>query len=350
MEHGKRHVLETDVLVIGAGPAGCSTGIQLLKQGKSVVFVDKSQFPRSAPGETLHPGAEQLLRELGVWDSAREKVASRHKGISSAFRKQVAFQAYNESEDWRGFQFKRSELDFLLLQEVVRLGARTFLGQPPQEVVTDSEGNVCKIICEGLDIRPSYVIDASGRANWLGRRLEIARTVFSPSLLAWYGHVKSWKDGEFSTPRLCWTSNGWTWLAAICDGLVSWTQMDVIRPQSRHSNWLPSQLLECEAVGRTRGIDVTWQVAEVLSANNWFMVGDAAFVLDPASSHGWLKATMSGMLVAHLINSSSSLNIRSMHWQYKKWATTTFHSDRARLQELYANRIEDFEEHWGQFP
>jgi flavin-dependent dehydrogenase len=33
----------------------------------------------------------------------------------------------------------------------------------------------------------------------------------------------------------------------------------------------------------------------------WFMVGDSAATLDPTSSHGVLKALMSGMMAGHLI-------------------------------------------------
>ena len=59
---------ETDVVVIGAGPAGAATAIFLARQGHQVTLLDRARFPRSKPcGEYLTPGAVRLLRdELGV--------------------------------------------------------------------------------------------------------------------------------------------------------------------------------------------------------------------------------------------------------------------------------------------
>ena len=38
--------LQTDVLVVGAGPAGCLAAVELARQGVNVLVVERSQFPR----------------------------------------------------------------------------------------------------------------------------------------------------------------------------------------------------------------------------------------------------------------------------------------------------------------
>ena len=38
-----------DVIIVGAGPAGCSCAFELRNHGKSVLILDKSDFPRHKP-------------------------------------------------------------------------------------------------------------------------------------------------------------------------------------------------------------------------------------------------------------------------------------------------------------
>src|SRR5258705_12379439 len=55
----------TDVLIRGAGPAGCAAAIHARRGGLSVRLLELAAAPRRAPGETLHPGIEPLLAQLG---------------------------------------------------------------------------------------------------------------------------------------------------------------------------------------------------------------------------------------------------------------------------------------------
>ena len=60
--------LTTDIVVVGAGPAGSATAIFLARRGYAVTLLDRAAFPRDkACGEYLTPGAVQLLRdEIGL--------------------------------------------------------------------------------------------------------------------------------------------------------------------------------------------------------------------------------------------------------------------------------------------
>ena len=56
-----------EVAVVGGGPAGASTAIQLARGGQRVIVLDRATFPRDKPcAEYLSPAAEPLLRALGV--------------------------------------------------------------------------------------------------------------------------------------------------------------------------------------------------------------------------------------------------------------------------------------------
>ena len=344
--NGSQLHLETDALVIGAGPAGCACAIQLLKQGKQVVIIDRATFPRQAPGETLHPGIQPLLEQLGVMDQALKNTTSRHNGIDNVVDGQTSFTPYSETENWQGFQFLRSSFDHMLAKEAQRLGASVHFQVLPRDLSKDKDGNITEVSGANFTVRSSFVIDATGRRRWMARHLSLQHDEFSPKLLAWYGYVECRNSSTFRIPKFIWTAKGWIWLADVGDGRISWACLDVINQKRRRIDWIPEQLRHCRALDKTRGIDVTWSIATELSGNNWFLVGDAAVVLDPSSSHGILKAIMSGIMVSHLIGKYSKSNQPLIHRHYDQWARDLFLSDSKEMKQMYASHIDGFKNHW----
>ena len=59
-------VHETDVLVIGGGPAGSTASARLSRMGHDVLLLEREKFPREHVGESLLPFAYHLLKDLGV--------------------------------------------------------------------------------------------------------------------------------------------------------------------------------------------------------------------------------------------------------------------------------------------
>ncbi len=59
--------MNTDVIVVGAGPAGAATAILLAEQGFKVLALDRAKLPRPKMcGEYLSPEAARVLDRLGV--------------------------------------------------------------------------------------------------------------------------------------------------------------------------------------------------------------------------------------------------------------------------------------------
>ena len=56
-----------DVAVVGAGPAGAATARWLALRGLQVALFERTHFEKHRIGESLAPGVQQPLRELGVW-------------------------------------------------------------------------------------------------------------------------------------------------------------------------------------------------------------------------------------------------------------------------------------------
>ena len=57
---------EYDAIVVGAGPAGSTTGALLAEKGRDVLIVEKEKFPRYHVGESLMPFCYFPLERLGL--------------------------------------------------------------------------------------------------------------------------------------------------------------------------------------------------------------------------------------------------------------------------------------------
>ena len=63
---------DADVIIIGAGPAGCLAACLIRQQGFSVRILEKNTFPRFVIGESLLPQVMNLLESAGMLDAVRK--------------------------------------------------------------------------------------------------------------------------------------------------------------------------------------------------------------------------------------------------------------------------------------
>jgi flavin-dependent dehydrogenase len=119
-------------------------------------------------------------------------------------------------------------------------------------------------------------------------------------------------------------------------GLYHWTRVaaDGARP---HRSWVPVNLRGLRPVGPSKGADVTWRVAAHPAQRAWFIVGDAAFLLDPLSSKGVLPAMMSGIPVGDLIASilDGRIAADAAADQCGHWLCEWFEQEAMRLARFY---------------
>ena len=66
-----------DVIVVGGGPAGSTTGALLAEKGHDVLILEKEKFPRYHVGESLMPFCYFPLERLGLVDRLMESANPR---------------------------------------------------------------------------------------------------------------------------------------------------------------------------------------------------------------------------------------------------------------------------------
>ncbi|TXT33513.1 MAG: FAD dependent oxidoreductase, partial [Planctomycetota bacterium] len=176
---------DSDVVVIGGGPGGSATAITCASLGLRVRLLERHSFPAERPGETLHPGVEPVLAQLGVADRLASVVGSRHEGIRICWGGTTRFEPYghDDSGPWRGYQVWRPDFDAMLLNRARELGVQVF--QPCSAIeVLQTHGVVSGVQTTAGPMTAPIVVDASGRSHWLGTKLGIERRVYSPPLVA----------------------------------------------------------------------------------------------------------------------------------------------------------------------
>lgn len=324
-------------VILGAGPAGTACAIQLLKTGFEVAIIECQKFPRDLPGETLHPGVEPLLKQLEILDAVEKKNFIRQNGISLFVNGEENLQFYNEKADWRGFQLYRRDFDTILLRKSIALGAEYLEATSSREIIQDN-GTIKAIVTDSGAVFGDIFIDATGRKAWLARRLKIGFDKRSRRLFVYYGYVRSTENESFKNPLMIWDRTGWTWIARITKEIVGWNRISICREFHPTANWLPKQVEEFPVVGKIKAADVTWRIAKKVSDKNYFLIGDSAFVLDPSSSQGVIKAIMSGIMVAHLLKAErDGFKRAQIHHYYENWLNQWFESNVESLKELYKN-------------
>jgi len=330
--HGKFSTVP-HVAIVGGGPAGTAAAIWCARNGLDAVLLEAQTFPRDRPGESLHPGIEPLFDQLGVGDTIRAAGFLRHSGHWVHWgAADLRFEAFRPGADgpWFGFQAWRADLDAILLRHAFTAGARVL--QPCRAIAPIVEGGrVAGVVTDAGEIRARFVIDATGSRHWLQRQMGIPMHRASGRLIATYGYA----IGEFADdPILAGDATGWTWIARVRPDIVAWTQLRFARLRREP----PESARRLTAAGPVRGADVTWRMPEACAGSGFFAIGDASSVLDPAASHGVLKAVMSGILAGDLIarvvrgETAESAAAAALQGWTREW----FERDTRRLAELYA--------------
>jgi flavin-dependent dehydrogenase len=224
---------QTEILIIGAGPAGAVAAALLRRQGHQVVVVEREQFPRFSIGESLLPQSMEYLQQAGMLQAVVEHGFQFKNGASFVHReRQTAFDFRDKySPGWgTTYQVQRADFDHLLATQAERQGADVRYrhtvtavdldGTEPRTHVRDADGNDYVLVSK-------FILDASGFGRVLPRLLDLERPSGFPVRAACFTHIADGiRDPAFDRNKIRITIHPehhdvWYWLIPFAHGRCS---------------------------------------------------------------------------------------------------------------------------------
>ena len=130
-----------DTIIVGAGPGGSAAALQLARQGRRVLLLDRQEFPRDKTcGDGLSPEAVRILDQLGLVDLAPKR-GFRIDSVSVTSPSGASFEAGFDPNGQSGYVVPRVALDDGLRTGAIAAGAE-FIGQVRVTEIHEQDGTV----------------------------------------------------------------------------------------------------------------------------------------------------------------------------------------------------------------
>lgn len=313
--------MSSDVVVIGAGPAGSSAATWAARGGRDVLLVDSAEFPRDKTcGDGLTPRAVHEMQLLGLASWLDGHI--RHHGLRlSGFGADIEIPWPGPSFPARSSAVPRMDLDDRIRQVAGEAGAAMRLGVKAVGVKHDSSGRVdAVLLADGTTVGCRTLIVADGARSTLGR--ELGRKWHQETV---YGVAAR---GYLATPRSAepWISSdlelrsgdgqvlpGYGWIFPLGNGEVNIgvgalatlkRPADVaLRPLMKHYTDLKREAWGFEGQPRAVASALLPMGGAVsgVAGPNWMLIGDAAACVNPLNGEGIDYGLETGRLAAELV-------------------------------------------------
>jgi flavin-dependent dehydrogenase len=314
-----RHASRCHVAIIGGGPAGLASAIALLREGLAVIVVERTDHNSLRVGEHLPPSAKPLLTSLGIAGLLDNRAHASCPGIRSAWGasepadKDYLFHPYGE-----GMNLLRPEFDRDMVGQAVRLGAEIATRTKLLDIRRTAGAWEIALGQDAKrhDMRADFVIDATGRAASLAKRLG-ARPIVYDDLVGIFARCVG-ASGKNRSVYIEAQERGWWYSAGLADDsliatFLSDPDLVDLSQCGRAVTW--RKQLEESTITRTRGVavlesqDLHVRTArthrlDIVEGDGWLAVGDAAMSFDPLSSEGISKGLEWGMKAARAVAAS----------------------------------------------
>ncbi|HET9265860.1 MAG TPA: NAD(P)/FAD-dependent oxidoreductase [Vicinamibacterales bacterium] len=315
-------MLETDILVIGSGPAGSAAALAGVRHGLRVVLVDSHVFPRDkACGDALIPDALQALGDLGL----RERVLSVSHRIDAV--RIYAPGGRHTTLYGECACVLRAVFDDVLRSAAVDAGA-TFVAPARALVPLERNGIVvgARFACDGgsppLEVAASTTILATGAASDVLERFGMCvRTAPSAAAARQYVQVdeRAARDHDFlCVAYAAGVCPGYGWLFPGPGGVFNVgvgyaydappRERNIRRLLERFLTSFPPAIELMRAaisVGPLKGAPLRMAMKGArLSRPGLLVVGEAAGLTYSFSGEGIGKALQSGILAANAATSA----------------------------------------------
>ena len=271
---------ETDVFVVGGGPAGLAAAIAARRKGFSVTLAEGAEPPIDKPcGEGMMPETHGALRALGV--TIPPGAGHFFRGIEFVAAEARVAADFPEGQ---GIGIRRPILHELLLQEAERLGAK-FLWKTP---VRGMERNEVQLPQGTMKAR--WIVGADGSTSRVRRWSALEAVVRRARRSAIRRHYRVEPWGEFM--EIHWGSRAQAYVTPISREEVCIVMMAERAEDAEFERALADlpelreRLRGAELSSRERGAITAMCSLQRVSRGNVALVGDASGGVDAITGEG----------------------------------------------------------------
>ncbi|WP_040792713.1 geranylgeranyl reductase family protein [Nocardia paucivorans] len=314
----------TQVLVVGAGPAGSASAAWAARAGRDVLLLDAAVFPRDKTcGDGLTPRATAELEQLGLGEWVRAHTVN-HGLRMTGFGREALLPWPGGSFPTYGSAIPRTELDDKLRETAVKSGAKALDGTKVVAVSRDGDrvsgvtvrsgDTTHEIACETLVVADGV---RSPVGKMLGRTWH-RRYAYGVAARAYISSDRS--DDQWITSHLELRDAdnalvpGYGWVFPLANGEVN-IGVGSLATERRPSHIALKPLLEHYTALRRDEWQLTGPLRAVASAllpmggavstiagRNWALVGDAAGCVNPLNGEGIDYGLEGGHMLAPLLD------------------------------------------------
>jgi 2-polyprenyl-6-methoxyphenol hydroxylase-like FAD-dependent oxidoreductase len=304
---------EFDVLIAGAGPAGCAAAISLAEFAPELTTCLVGIPPDNDPliGETVPPPIKPILDHLGLWSAfAADGHCASYRTFSAWGTPRLISNEFLFQTHQVGWRLNRGRFD-AMMQEAAKARANHVCGKVVKLIFKGSCWHVN--IGDGTTHTARAIIDATGRAAALARLCGLRPKRFDRLV----GSFLFFDDATASDEGLIIEAvrDGWWYTALLPTGrriVAFMTDTDLARRLGigQRDRWLRAMHETAHvAAAASQGLPlgaprlqgagsqlVTGNIPELLLS-----IGDAASCFDPISGQGIFKALRSGIFVSYAV-------------------------------------------------